>query len=91
MLNADLINGKIYPTLAVSAEKPPLRFFAKLCAGYSQIVSAKICKPKFPHVGEQAANSLCCVPYPTRLASSGYKRKAFSYEIFRRSASLNAE
>jgi signal transduction histidine kinase len=30
------------------------------------------------------------VPYPIRLASSGYKRKAFAYEMLRKSVSLNA-
>ncbi len=41
-------------------------------------------------VGDQAADNLRYVPYPIRLASSGYKRKAFAYEMLRKSVSLNA-
>src|SRR5258707_28725 len=41
-------------------------------------------------VGDQTADNLRYVPYPIRLASSGYKRKAFAYEMLRKSVSLNA-
>jgi len=41
-------------------------------------------------VGDQTADSMRYVPYPIRLASSGYKRKAFAYEMLRKSVSLNA-
>jgi hypothetical protein len=44
-------------------------------------------------VGDQTADNLRYVPYPIRypirLASSGYKRKAFAYEMLRKSVSLN--
>ena len=41
-------------------------------------------------IGDQAADKLRFAPRLIRLASSGYKRKAFAEEMLRKSASLNA-
>jgi len=85
--NADLINGKIYPTLAVSAEKPPLTIFAKPLRRLFADRERKICKPQIPQaVGSKLRIACAGVPLPDAFSDSGYSGRHSHTEIFRRSA-----